>query len=62
MTDQALPAVLTVAEVKKALRLSNNAVHSALHRGEIPSIKIGRRILIPREAFEQMLAGGGKAA
>ena len=29
---------------------------AAAHRGEIPTIRIGRRVLVPKVAFEKMLA------
>lgn len=53
------PAVLTVAEVAQRLRLHANQVYAATASGEVPSIRIGRRVLIPRAAFEKMLAGAG---
>jgi len=51
------PDMLLVSEVQRRLRLSRNGTYEAINRGEIPSIRIGRRILVPRLAFEQMLAG-----
>ena len=49
--------VLTVEEVRKQLRLSRGLMYEAIHTGQIPSIKIGRRILIPRVALDHLLAG-----
>jgi excisionase family DNA binding protein len=49
------PKVLTVCEVAKILRLGKMSVYEAVSRGEIPYIRIGRRILIPRNALERML-------
>ena len=48
---------ITVAEFLEALggRLSKNTVYSAINRGEIPCIFIGRRRLIPEDALTQML-------
>lgn len=51
------PDVLTVEEARKRLRLGRNAIYDALARKEIPSIRIGRRILVPRLALERMLSG-----
>jgi excisionase family DNA binding protein len=50
-------AVLTVKEVQTDLRMSRNAVYEAIARGEIPSLKIGRRILIPKVPYQRMLNG-----
>jgi excisionase family DNA binding protein len=49
--------VLTVEEARGRLRISRNAAYQAIERNEIPNVKIGRRILIPRAAFERLLAG-----
>ena len=49
------PEVLTVEEVRARLRLSRNAVYDAIARKEIPALKFGRRILVPRAALERML-------
>jgi excisionase family DNA binding protein len=48
---------LTVTEASKALGISRNKAYEAAKRGEIPTIKIGGRILVPRAAFERMLEG-----
>jgi excisionase family DNA binding protein len=39
------------------LGLSKNAVYLAIAAKEIPSIRVGRRILVPRAAYERMLRG-----
>lgn len=51
--------VISVTEVAKALGISRNLAYTGVMRGEIPSIKIGRRILIPRFALERMLHSSG---
>ena len=49
---------LTVREFVEALggRISQSVVYSAIKRGEIPYVTIGRRKLIPKDALTQMLA------
>lgn len=37
--------------------LSRAAVYRGIERGEIPSVRIGRRILIPKEAADRLLSG-----
>jgi excisionase family DNA binding protein len=49
------PAVLTVDEVAEILRIGRISAYQAIERGEIPSVRVGRRILVPRIRFEQML-------
>jgi len=48
---------LTVTEAAQALGVSRNKAYEAAKRGEIPTIKIGGRILVPRAALERMLDG-----
>jgi excisionase family DNA binding protein len=50
-----LPEVLTVPEVMAVLRLSRNSVYAAIRAGEIPVVRIGRRLLVPRVRLEQLL-------
>lgn len=50
-----LPDVLTAEEVARVLRLGRNTVYDCLRSGEIPSVRIGRRLLIPKAALLQML-------
>jgi excisionase family DNA binding protein len=53
----------TVDEPAALLRVSRNLAYAAVASGEIPSIKIGRRILVPRLALERLLdEASGKPA
>jgi excisionase family DNA binding protein len=48
--------VMSVEEAAEALSISRTLCYQAIHRQEIPSIRLGNRILVPRFALEQMLA------
>ena len=48
---------LTVEEAARELGVSRNKAYEACRDGEIPVIRIGRRMLVPRAALERMLAG-----
>jgi excisionase family DNA binding protein len=50
-----LPDVLTVAEAAQFLRLGRNSVYEAVRRHELPSVRIGRRLLIPKHALQRFL-------
>lgn len=52
----------SVSEVAKVLGISKNAAYLGIKRGEIPSIRIGARILVPKKSVERILAGGEPAA
>jgi excisionase family DNA binding protein len=47
--------VLTVSETARILGIGRNQAYGAIRRGDIPSIRMGRRILVPRHALEQLL-------
>ena len=51
----------SVREAAKLLGLSRNSAYQACLKGEIPHLKIGKRILIPRVQLERMLNEAGKA-
>ncbi len=46
---------LTVEEAAATLGISRAFAYEAVRRGEIPSIRIGRRVLVPRAALERLL-------
>jgi excisionase family DNA binding protein len=64
MSDQDGRLTYTVVEAAKLLGLSRMAAYAAVSTKEIPSLRIGRRVLVPRAALERMLvqAGSGEAA
>ena len=47
--------VLTVKDAMKSLGMSKNAVYAAVAAKQIPSIRVGSKILIPRTQFERLL-------
>lgn len=48
-----------VVEAAKILGLSKNSCYQGVLRNEIPHIKVGKRVLIPRRALEAMLESAG---
>lgn len=48
--------VVTVNEAALMLRISRGAAYEAAKRKQIPTIRIGRRLLVPLAALERMLA------
>lgn len=48
----------SVAEAAAVLRVSPWLIREACRRGEIRSLRLGKRIIIPREAIDQFLAAG----
>jgi excisionase family DNA binding protein len=48
---------VTVEEAAELLGLGRNAAYEGVRRGQIPAIKIGKRILVPRAQLERLLSG-----
>ena len=47
--------VFSVQEISRLLGLSRASTYEAVRVGSIPSIKVGRRILIPKSALQELL-------
>ncbi|MCL0048211.1 helix-turn-helix domain-containing protein [Dehalococcoidia bacterium] len=47
---------LTVSETAKLLGLSRASAYSLAAQGVIPTIRLGRRLVVPKVALEKMLA------
>ena len=54
-TTAAPPAVMSMREVADVLGISPRTVSIGIADGTIPSIRVGRRVLIPRERFLALL-------
>jgi excisionase family DNA binding protein len=51
------PATTTIVEAAKRLRIGRNQAYEAAHRGDIPTIRIGKRWLVPTGALDRLLSG-----
>ncbi len=49
---------LTIPEAAKVLGIGRNQAYEAAKRGDIVTIKIGKRLLVPTAALERQLNGG----
>ncbi len=47
---------MTIPEAARVLGVSRNFGYELARRGEIPVIRFGRRMVVPRAALEKMLA------
>lgn len=60
MLDESL--TYTVPQVAKLLGIGRRQAYEATKRGEIPSIRIGSSLRVPKKALHQMIdTKGGKA-
>lgn len=54
--DDDLPPILTVEQAAEVLCISRGLAFTAVRTGDIPHVRLGRRILVPRDALRDMLA------
>jgi excisionase family DNA binding protein len=47
---------VTIEEAAIALGIGRNSAYAAAHTGEIPTIRVGKRFLVPLAALESMLS------
>jgi excisionase family DNA binding protein len=58
-TSNELPDVLTVPEVAKVLRISRNRAYEAVRTGAIPSVRLGRRVLVLKSEVRALFGPDG---
>jgi excisionase family DNA binding protein len=46
---------LTVTEAAVALGISRNLCYEMVRQGKIPSLRFGKRIVVPRQGIEKLL-------
>jgi excisionase family DNA binding protein len=55
MPDRDQPATMTVEQAGKLLGISRRSAYRAAADGHIPTIRLGRRILVPTARLHRML-------
>lgn len=50
-------SVLTIEETAEALNLKRTATYEAVRRGQLPSLRLGRRLFVPVPALMRLLNG-----
>jgi excisionase family DNA binding protein len=50
--------VLTVPEAAQLLGVSARTYYAAAARGEVPAIRVGRRLVVPGAQLRRLLEGG----
>jgi excisionase family DNA binding protein len=59
MNTDDLPDILTVDETARLLRISRGLAFAAARRGDIPAVRVGRRLLVPRARLFEWLETAG---
>jgi excisionase family DNA binding protein len=52
---------LTIEEARRLLGIGRSQAYAAARSGELPTVRIGKRLLVPRIALERMLERAGDA-
>ena len=55
LLDPQVHPTLTVPQAGRVLNLAKASAYEAAHRGELPTIRVGRRLLVPTAALRRML-------
>lgn len=50
-------ATTTVNDAARVLGISRNSAYAAVARGDLPSFRIGKRILVPTARLRELLEG-----
>jgi excisionase family DNA binding protein len=53
--DTAEKLTLTIDETAKLLGISRPLAYKIIGLGQLPSIRLGKRLLVPKKALEEML-------
>ena len=64
MDNERAAATLTVDEAHETIgkkNISRGGLYAAIKRGDVPNVKLGKRILIPRNALMRWLDSAGRA-
>jgi excisionase family DNA binding protein len=59
-TEENEPMVLSVIEAGRLAGLSRVSAYNMVRQGVIPSIRFGRRLVVPKKALMDLLNGSGK--
>ena len=54
-TDDSERLTITVEEAAKRLGISRGLAYTLARRGEIPAVRLGRRLVVPAGAIERIL-------
>ena len=55
MTNKALPPTISVEQAGELLGVSRRSAYRAAARGQIPTVRIGRRLLVPTQRLLDLL-------
>jgi excisionase family DNA binding protein len=54
-TDDIQPLTVTVEQAAKLLGIGRSTAYELVHTGDLPSLRLGRRIVVPMKALGMLL-------
>ena len=54
---QSVSLTVSVTEAARLLGIGRTLAYDLVTRGELPAVRLGRRVLIPRHAIDRLLTG-----
>jgi excisionase family DNA binding protein len=61
MESETMRRTYTISEAGRLLGIGRNQAYEAAKAGEIPVIRVGKRLLVPKAALDRLLAGEAAA-
>lgn len=61
-TENKIPETISPDDLAEKLAVGRQAVYKGLRNGTIPSIRLGKRFVIPRTAIEEWLKTAGQVS
>lgn len=55
-------ATITVEEAARVLGIGRTSAYEAARRGDIPTVRVGRRVVVPVPALLRLLGGESRGA
>ena len=55
-TDRDEPLVVSVARAARLLGISKAMAYELAHRGELPTLRLGRRLVVPKTGIDKLVA------
>ena len=52
------PLTMSVTAAARALGISRGLAYELVHRGELPAVRLGRRLLVPVAALDRLVGLG----
>jgi len=57
MANEVAAATYRVEEAAKLLGISRNSAYEAARTGQLPTVRIGKRLVVPKVALDKLLNG-----